>query len=336
MPNRLLTADHKQSARAKRTVLSNETSINRPHPINLIDLIGNTPVVEIQHMSPNPHVRIFAKLENFNPGGSVKDRIGKTMIADAERDGRLAPGNGKIILEPTSGNTGIGLAMIACLKGYEFVAVIPESTSIERRKMMAAFGAKFILTDGTKGTNWAIEVAHRLLKEDERYLMLDQFNNPANPRAHYETTGPEILRDVPEITHFLAGMGTGGTLMGVLRYMREHKPEVSIIGLEPVAGSRIQGLRNMAAYVPSIYHGEMLDDRVVLDDEESFRIARELACVEGLFVGISSGAAMWGAMEVAKRIKEGTFVVIFPDGGEKYMSTPLFDLPVRSMLDEIL
>lgn len=189
-----------------------DISINKLRASNFMDLIGNTPVVELRHMSPNPRVRIFAKLEGFNPGGSVKDRICKAMVEAAERDGVLSTGSDKIILEPTGGNTGIGLAMIAAARGYEFVAVIPESASVERRKMMAAFGTKFILTDGVKGTNWAIEVAHRLVQEDDRYLMLDQFNNPANPQAHYETTGPEVLRDVPEVTHFVAGMGTGGTL----------------------------------------------------------------------------------------------------------------------------
>ena len=313
-----------------------EISIARLRAQSFIEVIGNTPAVEVSDMSPNPGVRIFAKLEGLNPGGSVKDRICKAMIEAAERDGLLAPGTDRIILEPTSGNTGIGLAMIAAAKGYEFIAVIPESASVERRKMMAAFGARFILTDGSKGTNWAIEVARRLLQEDERYLMLDQFTNPANPRAHYETTGPEVLRDVPEITHFVAGMGTGGTLMGVHQYMQEHKPEVAIVGLEPVAGSRIQGLRNMAEYVPPIYREELLDDKIVLDDEGAFEVARQLARQEGLFGGISAGAAMWGAMAVARRIEEGTVVTIFPDGGEKYMSTPLFDLPVGSMRDQIL
>jgi cysteine synthase len=166
--------------------------------------------------------------------------------------------------------------------------------------------------------------------------MLDQFSNSANPQVHFETTGPEVLRDVPEVTHFVAGMGTGGTLMGVQQYMQEHRSDVAIVGLEPVAGTKIQGLRNMADYVPSIYHEELLDDKIMLDDDEAFRVARELAKVEGLFVGISSGAAMWGAMEVARRIREGVLVVIFPDGGEKYLTTPLFDLPIGSMLDEIL
>jgi cysteinyl-tRNA synthetase len=293
-------------------------------------------VVEIRHLNPNPQVRIYAKLEGHNPGGSVKDRICKAMIEAAEAQGLLRPGGKRILLEATSGNTGIGLAMIAAVRGYPFVAVLPESTSLERRKIMAAFGAKFILTNGTKGTNWAIEVASRLAREDDRYLMLDQFNNHANPEAHYLTTAPEILKDVPEVTHFVAGMGTGGTLMGVARYMREHKPEVAIVGLEPVAGSAIQGLRNMAAYVPSIYQESLLDEKIRLEDEEAFRVARDLARAEGLFVGISSGAALWGAMQLAQRIRTGTIVALFPDGGEKYLSTPLFDLPVASIADRIL
>ena len=313
-----------------------KASINRTQASSFIDLIGDTPVVELHRMCPNPKVRILAKVESFNPGGSVKDRIARAMVEAAERDGLLYPGTDRIIIEPTSGNTGIGVALVAASRGYRFTAVIPENTSVERRKMMAAFGAQFILTDGAKGTNWAIQVAHRLLKEDERYVMLDQFSNSANPEAHYETTGPEILRDVPEITHFVAGMGTGGTLMGVKRFFQDHRPDVQVIGLEPFSGSAIQGLRNMADYVPPIYREELLDDKLVLDDEEAFRTARALARVEGLFVGISSGAAMWGAMELAKRIKQGTIVVIFPDGGAKYMSTPLFDLSVGSLIDRVL
>lgn len=300
----------------------------------LTDLIGDTPIVDLSHASPNPRVRIFAKLEGANPGGSVKDRIGRAMIEAAERAGVLAPGT--VLLEPTSGNTGIVLAMLAAARGYEFVAVIPESTSVERRKIMAAFGARFILTDGVKGTNWAIEVSHRIVAEEPRYLMLDQFNNEANPRAHYETTGPEILRDVPDVTHFVAGMGTGGTLMGVGRFLREHRPGAVVVGLEPVAGSKIQGLRNMAAYVPSIYRESELDDKLELDDDEAFRTARELARREGIFVGISSGAAFWGARRLAARLREGTIVTVFPDGGEKYMTTPLFDLAVGSIRDRIL
>ncbi|MGA2820414.1 MAG: cysteine synthase family protein [Anaerolineales bacterium] len=307
--------------------MNRATELGSPPP-DFLGLIGNTPVVEIRRLNPNPQVRIYAKLEGHNPGGSVKDRICKAMIEAAERQGLLRPGGERILLEATSGNTGIGLAMIAAVRGYPFVAVLPESTSLERRKIMAAFGAKFILTDGTKGTNWAIEVASRLAREDDRYLMLDQFNNHANPEAHYLTTAPEILKDVPEVTHFVAGMGTGGTLMGVARYMRDHKSEVAIVGLEPVASSAIQGLRNMAAYVPSIYQESFLDEKIMLDDEEAFRVARELARAEGLFVGISSGAALWGAMKLAERIRTGTIVVLFPDGGEKYLSTRLFDLPV--------
>ncbi len=301
---------------------------------NILDLIGNTPTVEITSTSPNPRVRIFAKLEGNNPGGSVKDRISKYMIEAAEKDGTI--GKEQILLEPTSGNTGIGIAMIAAVKGYPFVAVMPESASIERRKTMAAFGAQFILTQGPRGTNWAIEVAHRLIKEDGRYLMLDQFNNPANVEAHYETTGPEILAAVPEIDVFVAGMGTGGTLMGVGRYLREKKPGVKIVGLEPYAGSKIQGLRNMADYVPSIYHEDQLDDKYMVQDADAFRVARDLALREGIFAGISSGAALWGAVEVAKKMDHGTIVTVFPDRGDRYMTTPLFDLPINSLLPQIL
>ncbi len=301
---------------------------------NLLELIGNTPTVEIKTMSPNPQVRIFAKLEGNNPGGSVKDRIAKYMIEAAERDGTIT--KDRTLLEPTSGNTGVGIAMIAAVKGYPFVAVMPESASIERRKTMAAFGAQFILTQGPKGTNWEIVFAHRLLKDDARYLMLDQFNNPANVEAHYETTGPEILKAVPEIDVFVAGMGTGGTLMGVGRYLHEKKPNVKIIGLEPLKGSKIQGLRNMADYVPSIYQEDKLDDKYMLEDADAFRVARDLAVREGLFVGISSGAAMWGAMRVAEKMDRGTIVTVFPDRGDRYMTTPLFDLPINSLLPQIL
>jgi cysteine synthase len=312
---------------------SAETGTPRP---DFLGLIGNTPVVEIRRLNPHRKVRIFAKLEGHNPGGSVKDRICKAMIEAAERQGLLRAGGERVLLEATSGNTGIGLAMIAAVRGYPFVAVLPESTSLERRKILSAFGARFILTDGAKGTNWAIEVASRLVREDPRYLMLDQFNNPANPEAHYRTTAPEILRDVPEISHFVAGMGTGGTLMGVARYMREHRPGVTVVGLEPMAGSAIQGLRNMASYVPSIYQESALDEKIALDDEEAFQVARELARVEGLFVGISSGAALWGALKLAERIPEGTIVVLFPDGGEKYLSTRLFDIPLTPLVDRVL
>lgn len=312
------------------------SSVPANRAARLVELIGNTPVVEIRHLNPNPNVRIFAKLEGMNPGGSVKDRICKSMIEAAERDGLLGPGSDRVLFEPTSGNTGIGLAMIAAARGYPFVAVIPESASVERRKIMAAYGAEFIITDGVKGTNWAIEVAHRLLAENDRYLMLDQFNNPANPQAHYEGTAPEVLRDVPDVTHFVAGMGTGGTLMGVQRYVSEHGHDVQIVGLEPVAGSKIQGLRNMEAYVPAIYDEARLDHRIMLDDDAAFRVARQLAGAEGLFVGISSGAALWGAQQLAEKLDRGTIVVVFPDGGEKYLTTPLFDLPTGSIYDTIL
>ncbi len=314
--------------------VSEQVKVQAGRAEDLLELIGNTPVVEIKTMSPNPKVRIFAKLEGNNPGGSVKDRIAKYMIERAELDGVITPD--KVLFEPTSGNTGIGIAMIAAAKGYQFIAVMPESVSIERRKTMAAFGAQFILTNGPKGTNWAIEVAHKLLKEEPRYVMLDQFNNPANVQAHYETTGPEIIAQVPEIDVFVAGMGTGGTLMGAGRRLREYSSQIKVIGLEPQAGSKIQGLRNMAAYVPSIYHEDQLDEKIILNDDDAFRVARDLAVREGIFAGISSGAAMWGAMQVASKMDRGTIVTVFPDRGDRYMTTPLFDLPINSLLPEIL
>jgi cysteine synthase len=246
------------------------------------------------------------------------------------------PGTDRIIFEPTSGNTGVGIAMLAAERGYEFIAVISEGMTIERRQTMALLGAKFIVTEGSKGTNWAIEKAYEMAAENPQYLLLDQFNNPANTEAHYTTTGPEILRDVPEITHFVGGMGTGGTLMGVHQYMKEHKPEVKIIGLEPMIGTKIQGLRKMEGFIPGIYHEDRLDEKIALDDEEALRVTRELGTREGIFAGISSGAAMWGAMQVAAQLDEGTIMVVLPDYGERYLSSPLFHVEVGSILPEIL
>jgi cysteine synthase len=291
---------------------------------NILQTIGNTPIVELKSYSLNPNVRILAKLEGNNPGGSIKDRIALFMINDAKKDGLL---NGKkAIIEATSGNTGIGLAMISAILGYQFVAVMPESVSIERRKLLLAYGAKIILTDGAKGTNYAIEVARQLvIKHPKDYIALDQFTNRANVRAHYETTGAEIIRDVPQITHFVAGMGTGGTLMGVGKRLKEFNAKTQIVGIEPMADSKIQGLRNMTAYNPPIYKESALDKKLIISsDDLAFELARGLFRKEGISVGISSGAALWGAMEVAKTIKRGVVVTIFPDRGDKYLSTTLF------------
>jgi len=217
---------------------------------NILETIGNTPIVELKKYSPNSKIKILAKLEGNNPGGSVKDRIALFMINQAEKDSLLD--KNETIIEATSGNTGIGLAMIAAIKGYSFLAVMPESASIERRKLMKAYGAKIHLTDGIKGTNYAIEVANRMVRKNpEKYIMLDQFNNQANVQAHYQTTGREIIRQVPDISHFVAGMGTGGTLMGVGQKLKEFNSKIQVIGVEPIAGSKIQGLRNMKKFIDS-------------------------------------------------------------------------------------
>lgn len=289
---------------------------------NILDAIGNTPVVEIKKLNPNPRVKIYAKLEGDNPGGSVKDRVARQMIEKAEKQGLIRPK--AILLEATSGNTGIGLAMVAVFKGYQFIAVMPETVSTERIKLLKAYGAKVILTNGREGTNGAIKIAVKMLNDDKKYLMLDQFNNPANVLAHYKTTGPEIIADVPEIEVFVAGMGTGGTLMGAGKRLREYNPQVKIVGIEPYPGSQIQGLRNMKAYRPLIYDENQLNRKINVNDNQAFEMTRLLFQKEGISVGISSGAALWGAVKLAKKIKKGTIVVLFPDRGERYLSTRLF------------
>jgi cysteine synthase len=290
---------------------------------NIVDSIGKTPLVKIQKLNPLGEVEIYAKLEGVNPGGSVKDRIAKHMIEEAERKGLLEPG--RILVEATSGNTGLGLAMIAAARGYRFVAVMPESASLERRKLLRAYGAEIVLTKAEGGTNWAIKVAQRIVREDRRYLMLDQFNNQMNVLAHYETTGREIVAQLPGVDVFVAGMGTGGTLMGVGRRLKEHNLRVKIVGVEPHPKTKLQGLRNMRVYRPSIFDWEKVDLNLRVKDEDGFRLARALFLKEGISVGISSGAAMWGALEMAQRIKKGKIVTLFPDRGDKYVSTSLFE-----------
>ena len=275
-------------------------------------------MIELSRYSPSSKIKILAKLEGSNPGGSIKDRIVLYMIKDAENK-ELIKSNTTII-EPTSGNTGIGLAMISAFKKYKFTAIMPESVSIERRKIIQKYGAEIILTDGAKGTNYAIEFAHNLIQNDRKYLMIDQFNNPANVLAHYQTTGIEIINQVPGITHFVAGMGTGGTLMGVGKRLKEFNKNIKIIGVEPFPGSKIQGLRNMKGYVPSIYDVSKLNSKLDIKDENAFELMNDLFKNEGLSVGISSGAALWGAIEVAKKIKSGIIVTIFPDRGDRYLS----------------
>jgi cysteine synthase B len=270
-------------------------------------------------------VRILAKLEGNNPGGSVKDRIALVMVRDAERTGRIK--KGATILEATSGNTGIGLAMVGAALGYKVVLTMPACVSVERRKILEAFGAELVLSPGCEGTDGAIKVAHRMVNDHPgKYFMPNQFDNPANVRAHYDGTGREIIDQTRgEIDAFVAGMGTTGTLMGAGRRLREFNPKIRIIGVEPNLGHKIQGLKNMReSIVPKNYDPSFADEKISVSDDDAFATTRQLALREGLFVGMSSGAAIWGALEVAKRLRRGTVVVILPDRGDRYLSTSLF------------
>ena len=291
---------------------------------NVLDMIGNTPMVDVSRLSPNPDVRIVAKLEGQNPFGSVKDRIAKSMIEHAEKSGRLLPG--QTILEPSSGNTGIALAAIAQMKGYPIKILMPSSVSIERRQMLEVFGAEVILTPGEEGSNGAVRRAEEMAAAHPEWCFLYQYGNDANPLAHYEGTGPEIWRDCPEITHFVAGLGTSGTLMGTGRYLKEQNPNIKVIAIEPPLGERVEGLRNIEdGYIPPVfeqwYGFDLLDRKRVVRPRESLDWTRRLVHECGAFAGISSGAAMAGAAKVATEIDEGVIVFIVSDGGWKYLST---------------
>jgi cysteine synthase B len=293
--------------------------------MGILECIGNTPLVRIDGINPNPRVRVFAKLEGNNPGGSVKDRIALYMINGAEKDGRLT--RDKIILEATSGNTGIGLAMVATAKKYRVKLTMPTCVSIERRRILEAFGAELILSPSEEGTDGAIRSAQRILSEEpDKYFMPNQFDNEANVLAHYETTGKEVIEQTGgTITHFVAGMGTTGTLMGTGKRLKEFKNDIKIIGVEPALNHRIQGLKNMSeSIVPKIFDPFKLDERLLVNDEEAFDTTRMLAVKEGIFVGMSSGAAMHIALRKSSELKEGVIVVIFPDRGDRYLSTSLF------------
>ncbi len=292
----------------------------------ILRFIGRTPLVEIRKINPNPAVRIFAKLEGFNPGGSVKDRPAMKMIEDAEKSGKLT--KEKIIIEPTSGNTGIAIAMISAVKGYSFTAVMPESASMERRQLLKAYGAQVILTAAEKGTDGAIEKAREMAKQNpEKYFMPDQFSNPSNIRAHYEGTAEEILRQTNgKIDAFVAGMGTTGTLVGAGRRLKEFNKKIKILAVEPEVGHKIQGLKNLEeSEVPKICDKTIWDEKIIVKTADAFAVARQLAREEGLLVGMSSGAALWAALQKAKQMKKGNIVVIFPDRGERYLSCGLFD-----------
>jgi len=292
---------------------------------NILESIGNTPMVKINSLNPNKNVNIYAKLEGGNPGGSIKDRIALKMISQAEKEGKL--NKNKTIIEPTSGNTGIALAMIGAIRGYKVEIVMSEAVSEERRKMIKAFGAKIILTDAEKGTDGAIMKAKEMVKKyPKKYFMPNQFTNEYNKIAHYETTAKEIWKDMSgKIDYFVSSIGTSGTIMGVGKYLKKLNPKIKIVCAYPEKGHYIQGLKNMEeAIVPKIYNKKEIDIFVNIQSEKAFEVARQIARKEGIFVGMSSGAAMLAAMEISKKIKRGNVVVIFPDRGEKYLSTKLF------------
>jgi cysteine synthase B len=292
--------------------------------MGILQCIGNTPITSIE-LNPNPKVKLFAKLEGNNPGGSIKDRIALYMIEVAEKEGRLS--RDKIILEATSGNTGIGLAMVASAKKYRVKLTMPACVSIERRRILEAFGAELILSPPDEGTDGAIRLANKILSEEpEKYFMPNQFDNEANALAHYETTGKEIIEQTQgRITHFIAGMGTTGTLMGVSKRLKEFNKDIKIIGVEPVLHHRIQGLKNMTESIrPKIFDSNRLDERHLVNDDEAFDTTRLMAIKEGMFVGMSSGAAMHVALRKSSELREGLIVVVLPDRGDRYLSTALF------------
>lgn len=294
-----------------------------PRYESVLGLIGNTPLVDVSHISPNPAVSLLVKLEGQNPGGSVKDRVALAMVEEAEKEGRLQPGD--TILEPSSGNTGIGLALVCRVRGYDLRIVLPENVSVERRQTLEAWGAEIIPSPGSEGSNGAVRKAFQLAEENPQWVFLYQYGNAANPKAHYEGTGPEIWNDCPEVTHFVAGLGTSGTLMGAGRYLKERNPAVQIWAVEPPAGELVDGLRNLDdGYVPPVFiegrGEELLDRKIVVSPEDSIVWTRRLMEV-GVFAGVSTGAAMAGAARCASQIERGTVVFVSADGGWKYLSS---------------
>ncbi len=300
---------------------------------DVLGLIGNTPLVGVHQLSPNPDVKIWAKLEGQNPGGSSKDRIALKMIELAERDGVLQ--KGATILEPSSGNTGIGLALVARLRGYQLRVVMPDNVSPERRQLLEIFGAEVTLSPGVEGSNGAIRKAEKIHADDpDRYVFLFQYGNPANPLAHYEGTGPEILRDCPEIDVFVAGLGTSGTLVGAGKYLKEHKPGVRVVAVEPPSGELVQGLRSLDdGFVPPIFEPGVLDRKLIVRPRDSIEWTRRLLDECGVFCGISSGAAMAGAAKAAAQMDAGTVVVLLPDGGWKYLSSGAWTDPIDEVVE---
>ncbi len=293
--------------------------------MDILTSIGNTPLVELKRVNPNPSVRVMAKLEGNNPGGSVKDRPALYMINKAEESGELT--KDKTILEPTSGNTGIAIAMIGAAKGYKVQLTLPECVSMERRHVLEAYGAEVIGTPACQSTDGAIRKAHEIIEgEPDKYYMPNQFVNSNNPLSHYETTGPEIMEQTGgQVDYFVAGMGTTGTLMGMSRFFKDKTNHVKVVGIEPPEGHTIQGLKNMTeSIVPQIYDKSQLDEVMTVNDDQAYDMSRRLAYEEGIFAGMSSGAAVAGAIEIAKSLKSGTVVTIICDRGDRYLSTSLF------------
>jgi [CysO sulfur-carrier protein]-thiocarboxylate-dependent cysteine synthase len=302
---------------------------------SILDLIGNTPLVEVSQLSPNPDVRILAKLEGQNPGGSVKDRVALAMVEDAEKQGLLAPG--QTLIEPSSGNTGIGLALVCRVKGYRLKVVMPSNVSVERRQLLEIFGAEIVESPGTEGSNGAVRLAEEMAVAHPEFAFLYQYANLANPKAHYEGTGPEIWRDCPEVTHFVAGLGTSGTLMGVGRFLKERNPDVKVWAIEPPAGEMVDGLRNLdEGYIPPIFlesrGPEMLDRKTIVGPRDSIEWTRRLAEI-GVFAGISSGAVLAGAARCADSISSGVVVTVVADGGWKYLSTGAWTEDLDSVVE---
>jgi cysteinyl-tRNA synthetase len=302
-----------------------DLSFSRRRFDSVVEMIGNTPLVPIRKLNPNLGVELWGKLEGCNPGGSIKDRIALSMIEAAEEAGQLKPG--MTILEATSGNTGIGLALVSVVKGYKLLLTMSEAVSVERRKILAAYGAEFLLTPGDLGTDGAIERAYDLADQHpDRYLLVDQYNNPANPLAHYNGTAPEIWEQTDgRVTHFVASLGTTGTVMGCSRRLKELKPDIQVIAVEPHLGHKIQGLKSLKeAYVPGIFDKRLVDQKVNVADEDAFETARHFAKVEGMLVGMSSGAVVFAGLELCESLEQGVIVLILPDFGERYLSTELF------------
>ena len=301
---------------------------------SIVDAIGFSPLVAVPMVCPNRNVRLYAKLEFMNPTGSVKDRVAKYLSEEVVSSGRLEPDS--IIIEPTSGNTGIGLAMIARRKGYRVAVVVPDNVTMERRQLLALFGAEVIDSPGHLGSNGAVAMAKHLVEKDERFVMPYQYGNPANPRAHEETTAEEIIADCPEVDAFVAGLGTGGTLMGVGRRLRQHNPEVKIYGAEPLPGERVQGLRSLdEGFIPEIFDPAVIDGKMLVSNSDAIAALRELTEREGIFAGVSCGAVMVAAKQLASQMERGTIVALLADGGWKYLSEDVWTRDLDADEEEV-